>query len=136
MNELRKNFHHELDEVHSELMRIGASVIEAIPRCTRVLLDMDLEGADLMILGDDEIDSRCIDVEERCYHILALQAPVASDLRAIVAALKMTAEIERSADLAVNICKAARRIYGHELNPKLRGLIGKMSQQADRKSVV
>ena len=132
MTELRKSFHGELAEVHGELMRIGAQVIEAIPRATRVLLEMDLEGADLMIQGDDEIDSRCIDVEEQCYRILALQSPVASDLRAIITALKLTSEIERSGDLAVNICKAARRIYGHELNPKLRGLITKMGEQAQQ----
>jgi phosphate transport system protein len=130
--ETRRTFHQELDEIHNELMRIGASVIEAIPRATRVLLDMDLEGADLMVSGDDEIDARCLDVEERCYNVLALQQPVAVDLRKIVAALKMTGEIERSADLTVNICKAARRIYGHELNPKLRGLIAKMSEQAQQ----
>jgi phosphate transport system protein len=105
-------------------------LIEAIPRATQILLDQDLEGADYLIRSDDEIDARCIDLEERCCQILALQAPVASDLRAVVAALKMTGEIERSADLTVNICKAARRIYGHELNPKLRGLIVKMGGQA------
>lgn len=132
MTELRKTFHSELAEVHAELMRIGAQVIEAIPRATRVLLEMDLEGADYMIQGDDEIDSRCIDVEESCYRILALQSPVASDLRAVITALKLTSEIERSGDLAVNICKAARRIYGHDLNPKLRGLITKMGEQAQQ----
>jgi len=132
MNELRKSFHSELSEVHGELMRIGAQVIEAIPRATRVLLDSDLEGADYLIQGDDEIDARCLEVEEHCYRILALQAPVASDLRAVIVALKMTAEIERSGDLAVNVCKAARRIYGHSMNPKLRGLIAKMSDQAQQ----
>lgn len=132
MNELRKSFHSELSEVHGELMRIGAQVIEAIPRATRVLLDSDLEGADYLIQGDDEIDARCLEVEEHCYRILALQAPVASDLRAVIVALKMTAEIERSGDLAVNVCKAARRIYGHSMNPKLRGLIAKMSEQAQQ----
>lgn len=132
MTELRKSFHHDLSEVHSELMRIGAQVIEAIPRATRVLLDSDLEGADLMIQGDDEIDARCIEVEEHCYRILALQAPVATDLRSVITALKMTSELERSGDLTVNICKAARRIYGHDMNPKLRGLISKMSEQAQQ----
>ena len=132
MTELRKSFHTELAEVHAELMRVGAQVIEAIPRATRILLDMDLEGADYMVQGDDEIDARCIAVEEHCYRILALQAPVASDLRAVITALKMTAELERSGDLTVNICKAARRIYGHEMNPKLRGIIAKMSEQAQQ----
>ena len=130
MAELRKRFHGALGAVHDQLMLGGAFVIEAVPRATRILLDMDLEGADLLIQADDEIDSICIDIEERCYQLLALQAPVASDLRAVIAAIKMAGEIERSADLAVNICKGARRIYGHELNPKLRGLITKMSEQA------
>ena len=62
--------------------------------------------------------------------MLALQAPMASDLRQIVTAVKMIGEIERSADLAVNICKAARRIYGIDLDPKLRGMIAQMGEQA------
>lgn len=130
MPELRKHFHEALQEVHDELLLAGAFVVQAVPRATRILLDMDLEGADLLIRSDDEIDARCLDVEERCYQLLALQAPVASDLRSVIAAMKMAGEIERSADLAVNICKGARRIYGHELNPKLRGMITKMGEQA------
>jgi phosphate transport system protein len=62
--------------------------------------------------------------------VLALQAPVASDLRRLMAALRIIAEVERSNDLAVNICKAARRIYGHQLDPRLRGIIQKMGDQA------
>ena len=64
--------------------------------------------------------------------MLALQAPVARDLREIASILKLAPEIERSADLCCNICKAARRMYGHELDPKLRGLIQKMSDQAQQ----
>ncbi len=130
--ELRKNYHQELDKVRNELVRLAASVTESIPRATQILLDQDLEGAEYVILGDDEIDARTLDVEEECYQILALQAPVAGELRAIVAAIKLCGEIERSADLVVNICKAARRIYGHELDPKLRGIIGKMGEQAQQ----
>ena len=64
--------------------------------------------------------------------LLALQAPVATDLRQVASVLKLAPEIERSADLCCNICKAARRIYGHELDPRLRGLIQKMSGQAQQ----
>jgi hypothetical protein len=115
MEELRKGFHHELDEVRLSLARLAASVIEAIPRATNVLLSGDLEGAEYLILADDEIDSRSIALEDRCYQLLALQAPVAGDLRQLISILKMVGEIERSADLTVNIAKAARRIYGHSL---------------------
>ena len=132
MDELRRGFHQQLDDVRTELVRLAASVIEAIPRATTVLLNGDLEGANALIQFDDEIDAVSLELEERCYQILALQAPVARDLREVVSVVKMIAEIERSADLAVNICKAARRIYGHELNPKLRGLIAKMGEQAEQ----
>ncbi|MEY3594652.1 MAG: phosphate transport system regulatory protein [Actinomycetota bacterium] len=132
MEELRKGFHHELDEVRLSLARLAASVIEAIPRATNVLLSGDLEGAEYLILADDEIDSRSIALEDRCYQLLALQAPVAGDLRQLISILKMVGEIERSADLTVNIAKAARRIYGHSLDPKLRGIITKMGEQAQQ----
>jgi phosphate transport system protein len=132
MDELRRNFHSDLDEAKHELVLLAALVTEAIPRATAVLLDGDLEGADYIIRGDDEIDARSIDIEEHCYRILALQAPVASDLRQVIALLRMVAEVERSADLLCNICKAARRIYGHELDPKLRGIIGRMGEQAQQ----
>ena len=132
MGELRRSFHSDLDHAKDELVRLAASVTEAIPRATAVLLEGDLEGADLIIRGDDEIDARAMDIEEHCYRILALQAPVASDLRQVIALMKMVAEVERSADLLCNICKAARRIYGHELDPKLRGIMGRMGEQAQQ----
>jgi phosphate transport system protein len=129
-NDLRQNFHHDLEEIRQAVVRLAASVTELVPRVTEILLTQDLEGAEYVILGDDEIDARSIDIEERCLALLALQAPVATDLRHIMSALRLAPEIERSADLCVNICKAARRIYGHALDPKLRGLIQKMGEQA------
>lgn len=132
MDELRRTYHDDLTHAKDELVRLAAVVTESIPRATAVLLDGDLEGADYIISGDDEIDARAIELEEHCYQILALQAPVATDLRQVVALLKMVGEVERSADLLCNICKAARRIYGHELDPKLRGIIARMGEQAQQ----
>ena len=57
---------------------------------------------------------------------------MATDLRQVMALVRMVAEIERSADLCANICKAARRIWGHDLDPKLRGIITSMGQQAQQ----
>jgi phosphate transport system protein len=130
--DLRKGFHHELEAIRDGITRLAASVTESIPRATQVLLDGDLEGADYMLLADNELDMRSLELEERCYQVLALQAPVASDLRQVIAAVKMIGEIERSGDLAVNICKAARRIYGHDIDPRLRGTISRMSEQAQQ----
>ena len=66
MDELRKGFHQQLDGVRTELVRLAASVIEAIPRATAVILNGDLEGADALIRFDDEIDSLSLELEERC----------------------------------------------------------------------
>ena len=132
MEELRSTFHKEIEEIRQDVLTLGKSVIEAIPRATAVLLNSDLEGADYLLQADDEIDARAIDIEEKCFQELALQSPVAGDLRLLVSMIKIAGELERSADLAVNICKAARRIYGHEIDPALRDLIAKMSEQAQQ----
>jgi phosphate transport system protein len=132
MDELRKSYHHELDSARAELSRLASLVAELIPRATVVLLEGDLEGAQYIIRGDAEIDARAVELEEQCIRILALQAPVATELRQVVALLKMIAEVERSGDLVRNICKAARRIYSHDLDPKLRGIITRMGEQAQQ----
>lgn len=130
--DLRVEFHADLDQVRDEVARLGASVVELIPRVTNILLEQDLEGAEYVLRGDDEIDARAIEIEDLALRLLALQAPVADDLRNLAAALKLAPEIERSADLCGNLCKAARRIYGHSLDPKLRGIIQRMSDQAQK----
>lgn len=130
MDELRRSFHHDLQKARDELALMVAKVAEVIPRATAVLLDGDLQAAEDVIAGDADIDALAVEVEEHCIQILALQAPVAGDLRQVLALLKMIAEVERSADLAANVCKAARRIYGHELDPKIRGVIARMGEQA------
>jgi phosphate transport system protein len=128
--DLRPEFHHDIDEIRNDIARLGATIVELIPRVTEILLQQDLEGAEYVLRGDDEIDARSVVIEERALTILALQAPMATDLRHVAACLKLAPEIERSADLCCNIAKAARRVYGHDLDPKLRGLIQRMSDQA------
>ena len=128
--DLRSGFHHALDEIREDTAKLTAGVTETIPRATEILLRQDLEGAEYLIMADQQVDKRVLELEDRCFEVLALQAPVASDLRRLMAALRIIAEVERSSDLAVNICKAARRIYGHPLDPTLRGIIQKMGDQA------
>jgi phosphate transport system protein len=132
IGQLRYPFHRDLDKVRQTIARLAATVTEDILRATDILLTQDLDEAERMIVADDEFDATCVDLEQRCYLLLALQAPVASDLREIVAALRIIAEVERSADLAVNVCKSARRLYGHSLPPPIRGLIHRMGAQASR----
>ena len=128
--DLRTSFHEQLEEIKQGVARMSAGVTELIPRATEILLDADLESAEYVILGDAEYDGKSLELETQAFQQIALQAPVASDLRALVSAIKILGDVERSADLCVNICKAARRIYGQELTPQLRGIIQKCSGQA------
>ena len=132
MPETRTVFHQELDGVKRDLVRASARIIEFIHRGTEALLEPNLATAQEVIEADDEIDALTIELEERCCTILALQGPVAGDLRALISAIRLTAELERSADLMVNVAKATRRIYGMGLPPALRGLLVSMSQEAAR----
>ena len=69
MSDLRREYHEEIDGIRQRIVRLGGSVIEAIPRATAILLDGDLEGADYLISADDEIDARALDLEEECYRV-------------------------------------------------------------------
>ena len=128
--ELRAEFHEQLDEIRDGIARLSAGVTELVPRATEILLSSDLEGAEYLVNGDVDYDRKSRELEEACFRLIALQQPVASDLRQLVAAIKIIADVERSADLCANIAKGARRIYSHELDGNLRGLIQKMGNQA------
>jgi phosphate transport system protein len=132
MTESRSTFHHQLDEIQRDLIRVAARVTETIMRGTQALLDLDLGAAQALIEGDDEIDALTLDIEERCFTVLARQQPMASDMRAVVTAIRLTSEIERSGDLMVNVAKATRRLYGTEVPAGLRGLLQAMAAEAVR----
>jgi phosphate transport system protein len=131
-DESRRQFHTQLAAVKAEIVHLGALAIETIPRATAALLNGDLKAAQALIDADDVIDVKSLEIEEECMRLFALQQPMARDLRALMTAIKLNWDIERSADLAVNIGKAVRRIYGVELPPAVRGVIEQMSEEAYR----
>ncbi|MEM9651642.1 MAG: phosphate signaling complex protein PhoU [Actinomycetota bacterium] len=128
----RLAYHRELDDLAAGVLRLGALACETIPRGTEAVLGGNLSDAQQLIDEDDVIDELTVELEERCYSIIALQAPMAGELRRIITISKLVAEIERSADLMVNICKASRRMYGAELSPKIRGVIASMAKEANK----
>lgn len=132
MHETRSAFHHQLDDIQRDLLRAAARVTETIMRGTQVLLDLDMAGAQALIEGDDELDALTLDIEERCFTVLARQQPMAGDMRAVVTAIRLTSEIERSGDLMVNVAKAARRLYGTPVPAPLRSLLQAMAAEAVR----
>jgi phosphate transport system protein len=130
--EIRKSFHDELHDVQRDVARLAAMVTDAIPRGTAVLLGEDAMGAEAIIEHDAVLDELSLGIEEHCYEVLALQQPVAGDLRAIVTAVRLNSETERSGDLVVNIAKASRRVHASSFPPAIRGLIERMSEEAIR----
>ncbi len=128
--EHRREYHRQMDELKADILRLGGMVIETIPRGTEVLLTGDLKVAKELIDYDDQVDRLSMDIEDRTYLVMARQAPAASELRHLVTISKLVAELERSADLMVNVSKAARRMYGSEMTPRIRGVASSMANEA------
>lgn len=130
--ERRREYHSRLDKLRRDIVRLGAMVTETIPAATEVLLQGDLEHAQRVIDGDDAIDQLSVEIEEDCHTVLVRQAPKASELRMVMTMVKLVAELERSADLMVNVCKSTRRMHGSNLSPRIRGLVSGMGREASR----
>ncbi|GAB4283559.1 MAG: phosphate signaling complex protein PhoU [Coriobacteriia bacterium] len=106
---MREGFRKELKELKAEVVAIGRSVIERTRDAVRALVDGDVDLAAQVIAADDELDSRCLGIEEHSLEIIATQFPVARDLRLLHSLAYISMHFERMGDLAVNISKAARR---------------------------
>jgi phosphate transport system protein len=130
----RRPLAEELGEVRADLIRLAAMTTEAIAAGTQAFLDADLGAAEAVIEGDDRIDDLYHQIEDRLLLILATQSPVAMDLRGVVTMMRINHELERDADLMVNVAKTTRRIYPHEIDPKIRGIIDRMGIQASNQT--
>lgn len=96
-------FHIELQNLNKKLLILTALVEDRVKRAAAVIDTQDKEEFRAITLSDYEIDEMEVEIEEDCLKILALHQPVASDLRFIIAVIKINAEMERIADMAVNI---------------------------------
>lgn len=129
-DKMRRSFHEHLEELRATVIRLGGLTTELISAATQSLLDGDLALAEQALRNDDIIDDLTHTVEDECFALLARQQPMATDLRTILATLRVAHELERSADLSVNIAKATRRLWPAELDPKVRGIVDQMGRQA------
>ena len=130
--ETRKAFHEALQELRANVISVAALVTEQIGAATSALLSADLDAVERVIENDAPIDALIEEIGDRCYVLLARQQPMASDLRTIIAILRIIPDLERSGDLMKNVAKAARRLYPLELEPKVRGIITQMGVQATK----
>jgi phosphate transport system protein len=111
----RSSFHHSLDELQRKLLDMGASVEHLIHSAGESLARHDDKLAKDVIDSDDKIDESLQHIEDLCLRLIALQQPMASDLRIIGTALKISTDLERIADHAVDIAKITIRLSGEEL---------------------
>lgn len=130
MTATRKQFHEELADLRSDVVRLGAMATEAVEGGTAALLEADLAAAERVIVADRTLDALADSIEQRTYSLMARQQPMAVDLRTLVTILRVIHELERTGDLMVNVAKATRRLYPVELEPRIRGLLDRMREQA------
>jgi phosphate transport system protein len=107
---MSKHLERDLDDLLQDLLALASSVEVAIAKATQALSSSDAELAQEVIDGDNAIDAEENHVEEECLKMLALHQPVAVDLRRIISALKINAELERMADSAEDIAERAVRL--------------------------
>lgn len=122
-----KHLQRDLDQLKKEILTVGSLVEQAMEKAERVLSHRDVGLAKEVMLGDNEIDRREVEVEENCLKILALHQPVAADLRFIIAVLKVNNDLERVGDLTKNMARrAASLVEGPALEcaPELNRMAG------------
>ena len=130
---MRDTFYDELDAVVDELVAMTAAVRAAVRTATEALVNADGDKAESVIAADKEIDEARQLIEERSLLLLATQQPVATDLRQLVATLRMVADLERMGDLSVHIAKVARmRLPEVAVPESVRPIIDTMAEVADK----
>jgi phosphate transport system protein len=121
------HFHEELEALKGRLLEMGGLAEERVRAALQGLVSRDATVVDTVLRGDEPVNQLHIDIDNRCFRLLALYQPMATDLRAVVAAVKINTDLERVGDLAVNIAEAAKRYIGH---PPVKKLID-IPQMAD-----
>ncbi len=132
MADMRESYREQLDEILADLVSMSEKIATAVRRSTRALLESDRTEAEAVISADEQIDQMRVDIDARSFNLLALQAPVAGELRLLVATLRMVTEMERMGDLAAHVAKIARMRYPECAVPDdLRGNFARMAEVAE-----
>ncbi len=128
---MRATFQADLNGIRDQLVMMTGHVELAMSRATTALLDADYTLADWVIDADREIDTIKTEIDDACFQLLARQQPVATDLRVIVTALSMAADLERMGDLGAHVAKVAKlRFPESAVPPELRATVLEMAEAA------
>ena len=130
---MRDAFHKELEAIDQEIVRMGALVERSTQDATEALIEGDKALAQKVMDGDEVVDQTFLAIEKRCLTLMAQQAPVAGDLRLIVAILRVDNDLERAGDLAYNIAKLVNLEDFRKPGPKaVKSLVSELGQAAGR----
>jgi phosphate transport system protein len=110
---MERHFEQDLTELRADIVRMGHLVDEQLAGACRALFSGDTALAAAVIVRDTDVDHYDTLIEERCQKYFALTAPVAADLRLLMAALMINAQLERMGDIAVNIAERVAPLAGH-----------------------
>ena len=126
-----RHFQEELEQLKTRLLEMGGLAEERVRTAVRALVERDSALVERVLAGDGPINRLHIEIDSRCFKLLALHQPMAVDLRAIVSAVKINTDLERVGDLAINIAEAVRRYTRH---PPVKELIDipRMAEIAQR----
>ena len=130
MVEHRQEFQRELEAIEVKVIELFAMVAEDLPGATEALLSGNNEVIRALTEREKVIDALYPEIEELVSREIALQAPVASDLRFLLSVLRIAPELERSHDLVMDIAHRANHILGEDLSPRSRGLVERMGDLA------
>ena len=127
----RHHFETDLQGLKNRLLNMGALVEERVHGAIQALMERNIDSAESIARGDGEVNALQIEIDDRCLKLLALQQPMASDLRLITSAMKINADLERIGDQAVNIAENAIKMLAA---PPLKPLIDltRMAEIAER----
>jgi phosphate transport system protein len=120
MERIVRHFQEELEALEGRLLEMGGLAEERVRAAVQGLVSREIAAIEAVVEGDEPINRLHIEVDNQSLRLLALHQPMATDLRAIVAAVKINSDLERVGDLAVNIAGAARRYADH---PPVKPLI-------------
>jgi phosphate transport system protein len=107
------HFQEELQQLKTRLLEMGGLAEDRVRSAVQALVERDAAVVDRVLAGDGPINQLHIEIDSRCFKLLALHQPMAVDLRAIVSAVKINTDLERVGDLAINIAEAVKRYMRH-----------------------
>jgi phosphate transport system protein len=120
MERVVRHFQEELETLKERLLAMGGLAEEKVRVSVLGVVERDADALQAILTGDEPINDLHIEVDDRCFKLLALHQPMAADLRTIVAAVKINTDLERVGDLAVNVAEAGKRYLQH---PPVKPLI-------------